>query len=91
MLARFSLISIFSNASTLIQRIGLSLLLLFFSCEEANYQLDNVSDPWNMDLEPPALFFHPSEIETFINTIFHLFFVSFLSMNIILLFEARHL
>jgi len=62
MLARFSLISIFSNASTLIQRIGLSSLLLLFSCEEANYQLDNVSDPWNMDLEPPALFFHPTNI-----------------------------
>ena len=41
--------------------IGLTTFLLF-SCEEANYELDNPFDPENMDLDPPALFFHPPEI-----------------------------
>ena len=46
------------------------LLYLFIinACEEAVYKFDNVNDPFNMDLEPPALFFHPSEIKTFVNS-----------------------
>ena len=31
-------------------------------------KFDNINDPFNMDLEPPALFFHPSEIKTFVNS-----------------------
>ena len=37
---------------------------LFFSCNDAEYQLDNEFDPTNLDLEPPAAFFHPSIIDT---------------------------
>ena len=33
-----------------------------FSCQEAEYNLDNPFDPANMDLVPPALFFHPPKI-----------------------------
>lgn len=47
---------------SLIKVLGLSTLLLFFSCEDAEYELDNPSDPSNMDLDPPAIFFHPPEI-----------------------------
>ena len=43
-------------------RIILLLYLLGINaCEEAVYKFDNVNDPFNMDLEPPALFFHPSQ------------------------------
>ena len=44
-------------------------LLIFVSCEDAEYKFDNINDPFNMDLDPPALFFHPPEIETSINSI----------------------
>ena len=43
-------------------------IFLSISCEDATYKFDNKNDPLNMDLEPPALFFHPSKIETFINS-----------------------
>ena len=57
MLIRFSLVSLFYN-------IRFIFLIFFssFACEEASYELDNPFDPVNMDLEPPALFFHPPEI-----------------------------
>jgi hypothetical protein len=42
-------------------------ILIQISCEEALYKFDNMNDPFNMDLEPPALFFHPSLIETSTN------------------------
>ena len=42
-------------------------ILIQISCEEALYKFDNINDPFNMDLEPPALFFHPSLIETSTN------------------------
>ena len=44
------------------------LLSLFYSCEDAKYSLDNPFDPENMDLNPPALFFHPPEITTTMDT-----------------------
>ncbi len=47
--------------------IFVGLILFISSCEDAEYKFDNKNDPFNMDLEPPALFFHPSKIETFIN------------------------
>ena len=47
---------------SLIKVLGFSILLIFFSCEDAEYELDNPSDPSNMDLDPPAIFFHPPEI-----------------------------
>jgi len=34
--------------------------LLLFSCEDAEYSLDNSFDPKNLGLDPPALFFHPT-------------------------------
>jgi hypothetical protein len=42
-----------------------SIFILFktYACQEAEYTLDNPSDPENIDLEPPALFFHPPEID----------------------------
>ena len=43
-------------------------ILILSSCEEAQYTFDNMNDPFNMDLEPPALFFHPSLIETSTNS-----------------------
>ena len=46
----------------------IGLIFLLISCEDAKYKFDNKNDPLNMDLEPPALFFHPSKIETFINS-----------------------
>ena len=61
MLTRCSLILIFHKFNPIFRIIGLSTFLLF-SCEDANYELDNPFDPENMDLEPPALFFHPPEI-----------------------------
>ena len=47
-----------------IRSFGLLLIVLAFSCEDANYDLDNPYDPNNMDLDPPALFFHPPEVST---------------------------
>jgi len=42
------------------------LIILFggfhFTCTDADYALGNKYDPSNMDLNPPALFFHPYEI-----------------------------
>ena len=38
--------------------------MLFSSCEDVTYQLDNEFDPKNLDLEPPTIFFHPSEFES---------------------------
>ena len=52
----------------LLSIILLSYLFIINACEEAIYKFDNVNDPFNMDLEPPALFFHPSEIKTFVNS-----------------------
>lgn len=46
------------------------LSLLNLSCEDAVYDLDNPNDPENMDLDPPALFFHPSEINTKVGSSF---------------------
>ena len=60
-------ISIFSYIRISIRYIALSSLILILSCEEAEYELDNPSDPANMDLDPPALFFHPPEINATIN------------------------
>ena len=63
----FRLILIFKNLPLV--RISLiSLTWLLFSCQDAKYNFDNINDPLNMDLEPPALFFHPFEIETSINS-----------------------
>ena len=36
--------------------------LILMSCENAKYSLDNPFDPENIDLRPPALFFHPPNI-----------------------------
>ena len=36
--------------------------LHLLSCGDAKYDLNNPFDPENMDLDPPALFFHPFEI-----------------------------
>ena len=55
---RFNSISTFNTFKT----IGIYFIVIIFSCEEANYDLDNPFDPSNMDLDPPALFFHPPEI-----------------------------
>ena len=38
--------------------------MLFSSCEDVTYQLDNEFDPKNLDLDPPTIFFHPSEFES---------------------------
>jgi len=38
------------------------IIIIFFSCNDANYELDNEFDPENLDLEPPTIFFHPAEI-----------------------------
>ena len=60
-------ISIFSYIRISIRHIVLSSLILILSCEEAEYELDNPYDPANMDLDPPALFFHPPEINAIMN------------------------
>ena len=39
-----------------------SLIIVMFSCDEAKYDLNNPNDPENIDLVPPALFFHPPVI-----------------------------
>ena len=54
---RYKSISIFS----FIKAMGLALVILSVSCEDAEYELDNPFDPSNMALDPPALFFHPPE------------------------------
>ena len=38
--------------------------IYFHSCEDVTYQLDNEFDPENLDLEPPTIFFHPSQFES---------------------------
>ena len=38
--------------------------LHLLSCDDAKYDLNNPFDPENMDLDPPALFFHPFEIRS---------------------------
>ncbi len=42
----------------------LTVVMTFYllSCDDAEYDLNNPFDPENMDLDPPALFFHPFEI-----------------------------
>ena len=55
---RFNSISIFNTFKT----IGIYIIAVIFSCEDANYDLNNPFDPSNIDLDPPALFFHPPEI-----------------------------
>ena len=42
----------------------LTVVMTFYllSCDDAEYDLNNPFDPANMDLDPPALFFHPFEI-----------------------------
>ena len=35
---------------------------LYFSCTDADYTFNNKYDPVNMNLDPPALFFHPYEV-----------------------------
>ena len=45
------------------------ILVTTYACQEAEYTLDNLSDPENIDLEPPALFFHPPEIDVKKDTI----------------------
>jgi len=64
MLIKYSLISTFNIATSAIMILfRLLLLLIIVSCDDAEYDLDNIYDPENMDLEPPALFFHPYEID----------------------------
>ena len=63
----FKLILYF-NIMILFKLLFIGFLTIFVSCEDAVYKFDNSNDPLNMNLDPPALFFHPSEIETFINT-----------------------
>ena len=60
MLIRYNSISIFN----LVKVISLCLLVVTFSCEDADYDLDNQFDSSNIDLDLPALFFHPPEINT---------------------------
>ncbi len=62
MLIRFSSISIFRYIKFILKNFCVVLSLFILSCEEASYNLDNPFDPENMDLDPPALFFHPFEI-----------------------------
>ena len=38
------------------------IILTSFSCEDAEFELDNVFDPDNLGLDAPALFFHPTVI-----------------------------
>ena len=42
--------------------------LILLCCENAKYSLDNPFDPANIDLNPPALFFHPPEISAKLDT-----------------------
>ena len=59
---------LFFNILILFKLCFIGSLTIFISCEDALYKFDNSNDPLNMNLDPPALFFHPYEIETFINT-----------------------
>ncbi|MBT4144770.1 MAG: hypothetical protein HOE47_05795 [Candidatus Marinimicrobia bacterium] len=52
----------------IVHKLFLCCLFLILSCDEANYVLNNPFDPENMDLEAPALFFHPAEINTQLNS-----------------------
>ena len=64
MLIKYSLISTFKiSISAIMILFRLLLMLIIVSCDDAEYDLDNIYDPENMDLEPPALFFHPYEID----------------------------
>ena len=64
MLIKYSLISTFNiTTSAIMILFRLLLMLIIVSCDDAEYDLDNIYDPENMDLEPPALFFHPYEID----------------------------
>ena len=38
------------------------IFLLFISCNDASYNLDNEFDPENLGLDPPTIFFHPAEM-----------------------------
>ena len=38
------------------------IILLFISCNDASYNLDNEFDPENLGLEPPTIFFHPAQM-----------------------------
>lgn len=38
------------------------IVALFVSCNDASYELDNPDDPENLGLDPPAIFFHPAEL-----------------------------
>ena len=38
------------------------IILLFISCNDASYNLDNEFDPENLGLDPPTIFFHPAEM-----------------------------
>ena len=70
MLIKYSLISTFNIAMSAIMILfRLMLILIIVSCDDAEYDLDNIYDPENMDLEPPALFFHPYEIDAQIDDI----------------------
>ena len=42
--------------------------VILLCCENAKYSLDNPFDPANIDLNPPALFFHPPEISAKLDT-----------------------
>ena len=45
---------------------------IWFACEDVDYQLDNFSDPVNLDLTPPAIFFHPASKSIGVNDTFSL-------------------
>jgi len=68
MLTNFSSTSIFNQIMTFLRNSVIFISLLLSSCEEASYVLDNPFDPENMDLKPPALFFHPSDINAILDT-----------------------
>ena len=55
--------------SNLLSKSVIFFLLVSFSCQEAQYSLDNPFDPENMDLTPPAIFFHPPVINTVVDTV----------------------
>lgn len=59
--------SIFNKYNFLFHKI--IVVITIYSCEEAEYLLDNPSDPENMDLVPPALFFHPPQVDVKLDTV----------------------
>jgi len=67
MLINYNLMSIFKKYKILSYTIFT--LIIVSSCQEAKYSLDNPSDPENMELDPPALFFHPPEIDSKLDTV----------------------